>query len=120
LVRVLAIAAALTGWGVVLIIAGHGMGPIAYLLVRGSAEEWLAGQIFGWIGVTICVLAIFARTERSYAAWRAWGCVILFFSVLAFAGMGEGTLFALLTAVPFIAITILYLWRYFHLYLGST
>jgi len=116
----MAVAAALTSWGVVLIIGRHGMGPIAYLLVRGHAEEWLPGQVLGWVGVTTCLLALFARADRSYATWRACGCVILVFSVLAFAGLGEGTLFALLTAVPLIAITILYLWRYFDLYLRST
>ena len=114
-IRLIAVAAALTSWGVVLIVGKHGMGPIAYLLVRGHAEEWLAGQVLGWVGIATCLLALFARTDRSYATWRAWGCVILFFSALAFAGVGEGTLLALLTAVPFIAITILYLWRSFHL-----
>src|SRR5438876_10743627 len=89
LARLCAVVALVALFGAVMIAAGHGAGPIAYLVLFGRASQWLPGQVLGWLGLLVCAIAVFRGTRRSYLATLVCGLGLLVFSAVAFSVAGE-------------------------------
>jgi hypothetical protein len=94
----------------ILIGAGHGIGPVAYLLVVGSPEAWLWPQVFGWLGIALEISAALVVSSKRWKSFAASGLVSLFVSVFLFVITSEslsyisllvwfGLPFALMTVV---------------------
>jgi hypothetical protein len=99
-------------YGVVVIFAGHGAGPIALLLIFGSPTAWLSSQILGWPGALVSLAALFATSEPSHLSLRFWAASLLLLSMGAFVSRSEVIVFSALTALPLLGIWLYFLWRY--------
>ena len=110
--RLLVVGAVLIAYGVVMIFAGHGAGPVALLMIFGSPTAWLSSQILGWPGALVSLLALFARSEPSHLSRRFWGALLLVLSVCAFVSRSEAIVVSALTALPLLGIWLYFLWRY--------
>jgi hypothetical protein len=55
----------------VMIVAGHGLGPIGFVMFAGSAKDWGIPMTIGWTGIAL--LAISALVPRSWL----YGCLAL-------------------------------------------
>jgi hypothetical protein len=104
--------AVLIAYGVVVIFAGHGAGPVALLMIFGSATAWLSSQILGWPGVLVSLAALVARSEAAYLSMRFWGAMLLVLSVCAFVSRSEVIIFSVLTALPLLGLWLYFLWRH--------
>ena len=98
-------------YGMVVIFAGHGAGPVA-LLLFGSPTAWLSSQILGWLGALVSLVALYARSEPAYLSLRFWGALLLVLSIGAFVSRSEVIVFSALTAIPLLGMWLYLLWRY--------
>ena len=97
--RILLTALLVASHAIVLVAAGHGVGPVGLLLLFGEAEEYQPGQVFGWLGIVLLVLsAVHARSFR-LAAPPAMLCLAV--SAGAFVSVSEVWIFTAATAIPF-------------------
>jgi hypothetical protein len=87
--RLLVVGAVLMAYGMVVIFAGHGAGPVALLLLFGSPSAWLSRQILGWPGALVCLAALCAPSDPSHLSLRFWGASLLMLSVGAFVSRSE-------------------------------
>jgi hypothetical protein len=110
--RLLVVGAVLMAYGVVVIFAGHGAGPVALLLIFGLPTAWLSSQILGWPGALLSLAALFATSEPSHLSLRFWGASLLVLSVGMFVSRSEVIVFSALTALPLLGIWLYLLWRY--------
>ena len=62
--RFLAVAVLVLAHGMIVIFAGHGIGPVALLMVFGSSSAWLSSQFPGWVGWAV-LLSTFRRGRRT-------------------------------------------------------
>ena len=112
LLRFLAVVGLLALFGVVMIGAGHGAGPVGLLLVLGRAKEWVPGQVLGWIGVSLCVGAVFRPTRRGYLGTLLFGLGFLVLSVVAFAVPSDAPASTLAFSVPLLGASLFVVARY--------
>ena len=98
--RSLLSAAVLGGHGIVIIGAGHGVGPIALLELFGRAEEYLLAQTFGWLGVALLLLSVIHGLAFRYLAPLA--IVALAISTALFVQLSEVWPISAATSLPFV------------------
>lgn len=86
-------AAVLISYSIAIVAAGHGIAPMALMLVMGGADSWwLPGKIMGWIGVAGLVLAtlLFRSDAKRQLTFQLLACMILYLSWLVVAYIGNG------------------------------
>lgn len=93
------------------VVAGHGVGLVADLLVRGSADEWLPGRLFGLLGMVTCIASV-AFDGLKYIRALAVGAGALVVSVAAIACAADRPLITLVTALPLVTIWTAILWMF--------
>ncbi len=86
----------------VVIAAGHGIAPIALVLVAGRAPKWVLPMAVGWLGLAglVCSVALPARHQRTTAIAAV---ALLSGSWLAFFALSQDKLGTTATSVPFLA-----------------
>jgi hypothetical protein len=104
--RFVTVAALVLAHGLIVIIAGHGIGPIALLMVFGSASAWLSGQLLGWLGAILLLPALLVRSEPAQVSLRVWGAGLLLLSAAAFIAHSEARVVSSLTAQALMAIAL--------------
>jgi len=74
-----------------LIVAGHGMGPVALALV-GDPHDWLPTQVLGWASIVglVFVTIRFRHDPLKLAIWQLTASIFLYLSWFAFAYFGAG------------------------------
>ncbi len=92
-------AAVLGGHWVVIVGAGHGVGPIGLVEIFGRAEEYRSGQIFAWIGAVLLILSVVHRFAFRLLAPLA--IIALAISTTLFVRLSEVWPISLATLVPF-------------------
>ena len=112
LMRLLAVAGLAVLFGAIMVAAGHGAGPIGYLLVLGRAVEWLPGQVLGWTGLLLCIASVFREAYSSYLVTLLWGLALLVLSVLAFAVASDAAGWTLLFSLPLLGASVFVLAKY--------
>jgi hypothetical protein len=110
--RLFVASAVLIAYGMVIIFAGHGMGPVALLLIFGYPGAWLSGQILGWLGVLASLAALWAKSDSSYQSMRFCGALLLVLSIAVFLSRSEAIAISALTAIPLLVLWLFLLWRF--------
>ena len=109
--RFVVVAALVLAHGLIVIIAGHGIGPVALLMVFGSASAWQSGQLLGWLGAVVLLPALLVRSERAQVSLRVWGAGLLLLSAAAFIAHSESRVVSSLTALPLLGLWLYWLKR---------
>jgi len=94
-----------------MIFAGHGITTIGLLLLRGDANEWLAGQSWGWKGVVVILAAICTSTQRLFLVVLTFDNVCLFASILFFVIQSDGISFSMIISIPFCWVILVLGWK---------
>ena len=98
--RLPSVAGLLLLYGLVMVAAGHGMGPVGLLMVMGWPQVWGPAQLPGWIGILLLLRALFVQ-DATYRSLRGWGASLLGGSLWLFAWLSEVPVLTLTTAIPF-------------------
>ena len=91
----------------IIIPAGHGAGPIGYLMVLGTFSAWGLPLVFGWGGITLLLLAVFCSTASFHASLTIAGLVCIVISWSFFILASEMFRPTLLMSIPFLLLCIL-------------
>jgi hypothetical protein len=110
--RFLAVMVLVLAHGLIVIFAGHGIGPIALLMVFGSPTAWLSGQLLAWMGAAVLLPALLVRSEPALVSFRFWGAGLLLLSAAAFISQSDAAIFSALTASPLLGLWLYWLKRY--------
>src|SRR5262245_50406806 len=84
--------AVLVSYSIALVVAGHGAGPMAALLVMGGTGSWwFPGKIIGWIGVASLVAAtlLFRSDAKRRLTFQFLASIVLYLSWLVVAYIGN-------------------------------
>mgnify|MGYP003585412123 FL=1 len=107
-------------YGIVMVPANHGVGPIALLLVVGRDNYWLPGMVLGYSGLLICVVAMFRLDRRAFLKTLLWGLAFLGTSVVAFGVVSSRPEGVLLWSLPLAIGSTLVVVRYRRRYAQKT
>ena len=111
------VALALVGsFGVVIVAAGHGAGPIGLLLFLGSFSDWGLHLALGWTGVLSTLAALFCSPARFHVGFAASGLAVLAAAWVLFLTASEGPELTLMTSIPFLVLSAVrgfQLWKLF-------
>jgi len=99
----------LVTYSIALIIAGHGVAPLALLLVLGDPADFLPGQVLSWACIVglVFVTIWFRHDPLKLAIWQLTASIFLYLSWFVFAYFGAGPrdfwswLFILYLSAPF-------------------
>ena len=90
------------GYLAVVIFAGHGLGPIALLLVAGRAPEYILPVAAGWLGIAALIFSVVAPA-RFWRPARMIAAILILGSWFAFLGVSERKLATTVTSIPLFA-----------------
>jgi len=99
----------LVTYSIALIIAGHGVAPLALLLVWGDPADFLPGQVLSWASIVglVVVTIWFRHDPLRLAIWQLTASIFLYLSWFVFAYFGAqprdlwSSLFILYLSAPF-------------------
>src|SRR5215467_5064894 len=97
----------LVTYSIALILAGHGIAPIALVLVWSDPDDWLPTQVFGWASIVglVFVTIWFRHDPLKLAIWQLTASIFLYLSWFAFAYFGAGptgpSVLSLVVSAPF-------------------
>jgi hypothetical protein len=96
----------LVTYSIALIIAGHGVAPLALLLVWGDPDYWLPGRVLGWASIIglVSVTIFFRHAPLMLAVWQLTANIFLYLSwfVFAYLAVEPSVLWSsLLVSAPF-------------------
>jgi len=97
----------LVTYSIALILAGHGIAPIALVLVWGDPDDWLPTQVLGWASIVglVFVTIWFRHDPLKLAIWQLTASIFLYLSWFAFAYFGAGptgpSVLSLVVSAPF-------------------
>ena len=86
----------------VVIVAGHGLGPIGLLLVFGRAPEYVIPMASGWLGLVALILTVVLPAQL----WRWIGIaavILLVSSWASFLMVSEWKFVTIATSIPMFA-----------------
>lgn len=109
--RFVAVLVLVLAHGLIVIVAGHGIGPVALLMVLGSPSAWLSSQLLGWMGAAVLLPALLVRSAPALVSLRCWGAGLLLLSA-AFISHSEAAILSALTALPLLGLWLYWLTRY--------
>lgn len=92
----------LLSFGIPLIGAGHGIGPIRLLLVLGSMDAWGLEITLSWLGIAASLVSLFGGDLAVQLGLRTLGLALLVSAFVLFLQMSEARDMTLLTGGPFI------------------
>ena len=77
----------LVTYSIAVIIAGHGVAPLAFLLVWGDHADWLPAQVLGWASIVglVFVTFWFRHDPLKLAIWQLTASIFLYLSWFVFA-----------------------------------
>jgi hypothetical protein len=77
----------LVTYSIALIIAGHGVAPLALLLVWGDPADWLPSQVLAWASIVglVFVTIWFRHDPLKLAIWQLTASIFLYLSWFVFA-----------------------------------
>lgn len=58
-------------FAIIMLAAGHGIGPVGLLLLFGAAREWIPGMIFGWLALILEFLAFYWVGKKKWKTTAA-------------------------------------------------
>jgi hypothetical protein len=93
-------AALVATFGICLIAAGHGVAPIAFIMVFGW-EAWLAPVAAGWLGIAVLLLGLM-RARRSGHGVLYMGAALMLVSWTLFVTRSEFIAATLVYSAPFL------------------
>ena len=99
----------LVTYSIALIIAGHGVAPLALLLVWGDPADFLPGQVLSWASIVglVFVTIWFRDDPLKLAIWQLTASIFLYLSWFVFAYFAGkpndlwSSLFILYLSAPF-------------------
>lgn len=107
-IRILESVFLVLSFGIVMIAAGHGIGPIGYLLIAGRAPEWYFGIVSSWVGIGFIVVGLFRNSPNSYIGQHFIGLIAILISWVYFLLFSEDKLFTLATSIPFLVFSVIH------------
>ena len=97
--------ALVAAFAVVIVAAGHGVGPVGLLLVLGSFSAWGLHMVIGWVGVLLTLAALFCSRVRLHVGLAVGGLVFLAVAWVLFLTASEDPGLTLMTATPFLVLS---------------
>jgi hypothetical protein len=88
-------------FAVIVIAAGHGVGPIGFVLIAGSLDAWGFRLVFGWLALVSSWASPFIGQRGIYLGIRVCSIALFVTSWLGFFTASESDVFTLITSVPF-------------------
>ncbi len=93
--------AALAAFGIVIIAAGHGAGPVGILMFIGSASAWGLPMAIGWGAIAALIVASFIPFRWPYLVVTLSGYAALAASLAIFVSRSERPEASAVFATPF-------------------
>ena len=88
----------------VIVVAGHGLGPVALILVAGRAPEYIPIMVLGWAGILALLAAIVRSRDGSARRLLVLAAGLLGLSWLGVVWVSQLRAFTLATSVPFLVL----------------